>query len=67
MGDSILAAGQITEVLFPFKVYEDTGLLTPEGTALLTLEAGFREKSDASLFIKAKSEKSDKKYVIKMI
>ena len=52
-------------VLLPFLVYEDCGMITPEGDPLLTLEAGFREKEDAELFANIKAEKSKKKYVIK--
>lgn len=52
-------------VLFPFRVYEDCGMSTPEGNPLLTLEAGFREKKDAELFAGLKAENENKKYVVK--
>ena len=63
--DSVEDLGLMLAVLFPFRVYEDCGMITPEGDPLLTLEAGFREKDDAELFAKIKAEKSKKKYVIK--
>ena len=62
---NVVEIGQTIEILFPIKVYEDTGFQTPEGTALMILEAGFREKEDAELFVRAKTAKCEKKYVIR--
>lgn len=53
------------DIYFPFRVYQDYGGPTPEGDPLLTLEAGFRDREDAELFVKVKSEIDHKKYVVK--
>ena len=61
----LVAGVHVSEILFPYKVYEDTGFITPEGTTLLTLEAGFREKENAELYIRIKAEVCDKKYIVR--
>ena len=59
---------EIMDVIFPFKVYRDYGVATPDGGApLMTIEAGFRTQEDAKIYIKAKSAETNEKYVIKSV
>lgn len=55
----------LLEMLYPYRVYQDHGVGTPEGGQLMTLVAGFREKADAEFFKEAKSRNNGKKYILK--
>lgn len=56
----------LLETIFPYKVYLDYEVGTPDGGGpLMVIEAGFREKADAEFYIEMKSKMDGKKYVLK--
>ena len=58
---------KMVNLIFPFQVFEDWGMEAPEGGAVMTLEAGFREEEDAEIFVDIKNKSTGKKYIIKRV